>query len=123
MNGSPDTCKDCKWFISLAKEVNGFDGTCGSRKHNSGHTFYVHGGSFLCFDGDIPHRQCSCGGDPVIKKDWRTSSRFGKEDDFIECPRCGKRTKNYSMPWLAWQAWDKAEVDQEQMSIFDLMEE
>lgn len=41
---------------------------------------------------------------------------------YYECEVCGKRTKEYfTMPWLAEEAWNRDEVTEPQMNIFQFL--
>ncbi len=51
-----------------------------------------------------------------------TKNTFDPEDFYYQCEVCGKRTKAYTMPWLARKAWNNGEykdAGENQISLFD----
>ena len=47
---------------------------------------------------------------------------FDTADCFYQCEVCGKRTKCFTMPWLARDAWNRHEFDgDEQMSMLSML--
>ena len=65
---------------------------------------------------------CVCGGSGECKTDW--SKGFDPKDCYIKCKRCGRETDRYTMPWLAWEAWDNHKyIDATQRNIFDFLGE
>ena len=46
---------------------------------------------------------------------------IGQDDSCrYECEVCGKKTKPYSMPWLAEEAWNNHEYDEKELKQFSL---
>lgn len=65
---------------------------------------------------------CVCGGRGMTEIDQAKRDRNVTEDIRVICTRCGRKTKNFTMPWIAWEAWDRHEyIDGGQMTIFDVI--
>ena len=60
-----------------------------------------------------------CGVYPKFK----TKDTFDPCNAYYECEVCGRRTvKEYTMPWLAEEAWNRDEVTDPQLNIFQFIE-
>ena len=61
---------------------------------------------------------CICGGEGEFRIDWYSGVDC---KCYIECKRCGRRTKSVEMPWIAWEVeWNNHKyLDGDQMTIFD----
>lgn len=64
-------------------------------------------------------KKCICGNYPVFKKNW---SKVNQIDDCYFVCKCGLRTKEFSMPYLACDAWNNDEIFCIQINLFDLLE-
>lgn len=60
-----------------------------------------------------------CGVYPKFK----TKDTFDPCNAYYECEVCGRRTvKEYTMPWLAEEAWNHDKVTDPQLNIFQFIE-
>lgn len=48
---------------------------------------------------------------------FRTKDTFDPQNAYYECEVCGKRTKLYTMPWLAEQAWNNHEYESDHIQM------